>query len=89
MCAKIYAQTRNSSRELFADERCSKVILDFLATTEVGRTAGPPVADAARPRSGKRENARNPCTGGGGGGGRLGGAGLSSIVSFSFVFAVV
>ena len=31
--------------ELFADERCSKAILDFLATTEVGRTAGPPVAD--------------------------------------------
>ena len=29
--------------ELFADERCSKAILDFLATTEVGR--GPPVAD--------------------------------------------
>jgi len=25
--------------ELFADERCSKAILDFLATTEVGRTA--------------------------------------------------
>ena len=31
--------------ELFADERCSKAILDFLATTEVGRIAGPPVAD--------------------------------------------
>jgi len=31
--------------ELFADERCSKAILDFLATTEVGRTARPPVAD--------------------------------------------
>ena len=31
--------------ELFADERCSKAILDFLATTEVGGTAGPPVAD--------------------------------------------
>ena len=26
--------------ELFADERCSKAILDFLATTEVGRIAG-------------------------------------------------
>ena len=25
--------------------RCSKAILDFLATTEVGRTAGQPVAD--------------------------------------------
>ena len=31
--------------ELFADERCSKAILGFLATTEVGRTAGLPVAD--------------------------------------------
>ena len=30
--------------ELFADERCSKATLDFLATTEVGRTAGPSVA---------------------------------------------
>ena len=26
--------------ELFADERCSKGTLDFLATTEVGRTGG-------------------------------------------------
>jgi len=31
--------------ELFADERCSKAILNFLATTEVGRTVGPPMAD--------------------------------------------
>ena len=31
--------------ELSADERCSEAILDFLATTEVGRTAGPPVVD--------------------------------------------
>ena len=31
--------------ELFADERCSQAILDFLATTDVGRTAGPPVAE--------------------------------------------
>jgi len=36
---------RFKTSELFADERCSKAILDFLATTEVGRTAGPPVAD--------------------------------------------
>jgi len=28
--------------EFFANEGCSKVILDFLATTEVGQTAGPP-----------------------------------------------
>ena len=31
--------------ELFAGERCSKANLDFLATTEVGPAAGPPVAD--------------------------------------------
>jgi len=31
--------------ELFADERCSQAILDFLATTDVGRTAGPPMAE--------------------------------------------
>jgi hypothetical protein len=28
-------------RDLFADERCSRPILDFLRTTEVGRKAGP------------------------------------------------
>jgi len=38
-------QDRFKISELFTDERCSKAILDFLATTEVGRTAGPPVAD--------------------------------------------
>ena len=42
-------QTRRRDRtkvaELFADERCSQAILDFLATTDVGRTAGPPVAE--------------------------------------------
>jgi len=32
--------------ELFAGERCSKAILDFLATMDVGKTAGPPVAVA-------------------------------------------
>jgi hypothetical protein len=26
-------------RDLFADERCSQAILDFLATTDVGRLA--------------------------------------------------
>jgi len=31
---------------LFADERCSKAILDLLATTDVGKTAGSPVAAA-------------------------------------------
>jgi len=28
----------------FVDERCSQAILDSLATTDVGKTAGPPVA---------------------------------------------
>jgi len=36
---------RTEIAELFADERCSQAILDFLATTDVGRTAGPPVAE--------------------------------------------
>jgi len=30
---------------LFADERCSQALLDFLATIDVGRTAGPLVAE--------------------------------------------
>jgi len=30
--------------ELFANERCSEAVPDFLTTTEVGRAAGPPVA---------------------------------------------
>jgi len=36
---------RTSIAELLADERCSQAVLDFLATTKVGRTSGPPVAD--------------------------------------------
>ena len=36
---------RTSIAELLADERCSQAVLEFLATTEVGRTSGPPVAD--------------------------------------------
>ena len=36
---------RTKIAELFADERCSQEILDFLATIDVGRTAGPPVAE--------------------------------------------
>ena len=44
----------------FADKRCSKAILDFLATTEVGRIAGPPLEDGEPGREGEeRENARN------------------------------
>ena len=31
--------------ELFADKRCSQAILDFLAKIDVGRMAGPPVAE--------------------------------------------
>jgi len=34
---------RTKVAELSADERCSRAILDFLATTEVSKTAGPPV----------------------------------------------
>jgi len=30
--------------ELLADERCSQAVLVFLATTDVGRTPGPPAA---------------------------------------------
>jgi len=40
-----WGKDRFKTLELFADERCSKAILDFLATTEVGRTVGLPVAD--------------------------------------------
>ena len=36
---------RTKIAELLADERCSQALLDFLATTDVGRTAGPPVAE--------------------------------------------
>jgi len=53
--------------ELFADERCSKAILDFLATTEVGRTAVPPVVDeepgsevSERDREGNRPSGLYP-----------------------------
>ena len=61
--------------ELFADERCSKAIL------EVGRTAGPPVADEEPGSEGEERTRGIPCTGGGGrgvgrGGGRLGCGGV-------------
>ena len=36
---------RTSIAELLADERCSQAVLQFLATTDVGRTSGPPVAE--------------------------------------------
>jgi len=35
---------RTNIAELLADERCSQAVLVFLATTDVGRTSGPPVA---------------------------------------------
>jgi len=42
----VRTRDRTKMAELFADERCSKAILDFLATTDVGKMAGPPVAAA-------------------------------------------
>ena len=46
---KLPGPTRGKDRtkiaELFADERCSQALLDSLATTDVGRTTGPPVAE--------------------------------------------
>jgi len=42
---KLPGPTRGEITELFADERCRQAILDFLATTDVGRTAGPLVAE--------------------------------------------
>ena len=35
---------RTQIAELLADERCSQALLDFNATTDVGRTSGPTVA---------------------------------------------
>ena len=76
------SEDRFKISECFADERCSKAILDFLETTEVGRTAGPPVAGEEPGREGlgvgKERMQGIPCTGGRGregagrGGGRLG-----------------
>jgi len=36
---------RTSIAELLADERCSQAVLQFLTTTDIGRTSGPPVAE--------------------------------------------
>jgi len=38
-------QTKWKMAELFADERCSGPILEFLRTTDVGRMVPPPKAD--------------------------------------------
>jgi len=46
---KLPGPTRSRDRtniaELLADQRCSQAMLMFLATTDVGRTSGPPAAD--------------------------------------------
>ena len=48
---KLSGPTRGKDRtktaELFANERCSQALLDFFATTDARRTAGPPVAEDA------------------------------------------
>ena len=36
---------RTSIAKLLAHERCSQAVLQFLATTGIGRTSGPPVAE--------------------------------------------
>ena len=41
----LRGRDRTSIAEPLADERCSQAVLEFLATTEVGRTSGLPVAD--------------------------------------------
>jgi len=38
---------KTSIAELLADQRCCQAVLDFLETTDVGRTSGPPVAEEA------------------------------------------
>ena len=40
----IRGRDRTNIVELLADERCSQAVLVFLATTDAGRTSGPPVA---------------------------------------------
>ena len=48
--------------EQSADERCSQAILHFIATTDVGRTAGPTVSEdgrAAASGASEWDNARN------------------------------
>jgi ribonuclease HI len=46
---KLPGPTRRRDRtniaELLADERCGQAVLQFLATSDVGRTSGPPVAE--------------------------------------------
>jgi len=76
--------------KLFADEQCKKAILDFLATIDVGKTAGPRVVEvveaggeAARPRSRRAQGTpRTDC----GGRGEVGRGEVGSICFSLFVF---
>ena len=43
----LWGRDRTSIAELLADERCSQAVLDFLATTDVGRMSDPPVTSEA------------------------------------------
>ena len=80
--------------ELFDDERCSKAILDFLATTDSGTTGG---GRGTRQRGlgvGEERTRGIPCTGGGGErvlgeGAEDWGAGELPIIFSFFLFFVV
>ena len=41
----IRRRDRTNIVELLTDERCDQPVLQFLATSDVGRTSGPPVAE--------------------------------------------
>jgi hypothetical protein len=43
-------------RDLLADMRCSQAILEFLATTDVGRRAPDPAGDDIRNEMSEQEN---------------------------------
>jgi hypothetical protein len=43
-------------RDLFADERCSQAILDFLTTTDVGRLAPKPAEEDAQSETSEWEH---------------------------------
>jgi hypothetical protein len=56
-------KNRFKFRDLFADERCTQPILDFLRTTELGRRTGPDKASGKL--DGAREEAHSEDTEGG------------------------